>query len=220
MKLNNLIISLMVLLLGGTIFVSCQKDTCKEDYGYSKIYMPQAILSSGGTNNNYPVPSGTDTSTFNYKIDKQNQKVNIILGATVSGPSTDEYSVDIQVNNDTIQKMFASKTLDTASYKLMPASLYSIPTKLTVPAGQRGATFSLSLDIPTLKSSAYARKYLVLAVKLANPTKYTLDTALSTTIVIFDVNSMVIGPANEIKNKYILNPGSSFVASSMDAGGR
>ncbi|MDP4186701.1 MAG: DUF5013 domain-containing protein [Bacteroidota bacterium] len=210
----------MVLLLGGTIFVSCQKDACKEDYGYSKIYMPQAILKSGGVNNNFPVPSGTDTSTYNYKVDEQNQKVNIILGASVSGPSTDAYSVDVQVNNDTIQKMFLNKTMDSTSYKIMPASMYSVPTQLTVPAGQRGATFSLSVDIPALKSPAYAGKYMVLAVKLANPSKYTLDTALCTTIVILDVNAMVIGPANDITSKYILNPGSPFVASSMDAGGR
>ncbi|HEY4785182.1 MAG TPA: DUF5013 domain-containing protein [Bacteroidales bacterium] len=220
MKQHYILIAIMTFLFGGAIFFSCKKDDSKLDYGYSKIYMPQAINKSGGVNNNFPVPSGTDTSTFDYNVDTQNQKVNVILGAYLSGPAQDAYSVDVKVNNDTIQSMFNKKILDTALYKLMPASLYSLPSTLEVPAGKKGGTFSLAVDIPQIKASAYAGKYLVLAVKLDNPSKYQLDTAISTAIVILDVNSMVIGPANDITSKYILNPGNSFVASSMDAGGR
>ena len=195
---------------------SCKKDDSKLPYGFSKIYMPQAIYLSGGVNNNYPVPSGSDSSTYNYYLDTKSARLNVILGATLSGPSSGAYSVDIKVNNDTIQQLFDSKVMDTAVYKLMPASMYTIPTKLDVAQGSRSGTFDLSIDIGDLKSSDYVGKFLVLAVKIANPTQYALDTGLSTTIVVVDVNSLVIGPAIDITAQYILNPGNPFIASGMN----
>lgn len=217
---KNLIYILVGLLFGGMILVSCEKDASKDVFGFSKIYMPQAINKSGGVDNNFPVPSGTDTSTYNYTLDLTNQKLNVLLGASLSGPSNDGYSVEVKVNNDTIQKLFNKKVLDTAVYKLMPQSMYSLPSKLDVAAGKRGGSFSLTLDIPSIKASKYTGKFLVLAVKLDNPTKFELDTAVCTTLVVLDVNTMVIGPAVEITGQYLKNAGNPFVAASMDAGGR
>lgn len=205
-----------LLLLMMTTQFSCKKDDSKLPYGYSKIYMPQAIYLSGGINNNYPVPSGTDSSTYNYYLDTKASRLNVILGAAVSGPGTGGYSVDIQVDNDTIQQMLNANIYDTTLYKLMPASMYTIATRLDVAQGSRGGTFDCSIDIGDLKASAYAGKFLLLAVKLANPTKYTLDTALSTTIIVVDVNSLVIGPSVDITAQYILNPGNPFIASAMN----
>ena len=216
MKLTSIKILFFLIAGTGLIAISCSKDDSKKEYGYSKIYMPQAIIRSGGVDNNYLVPTGTDSSTFNYYIDSKTNKLSIILGTNLSGPSTDAYSVDIQVNNDTVQKMFANKILDTALYKLLPVSMYSLPTKLDVAQGARSGTFTLDVDIPQLKSSGYAGKFLVLAVKIANPTKYELNNAISTTIVIIDVNALVIGPAVDITAKYILNPGNPFIASAMN----
>jgi hypothetical protein len=196
--------------------VSCQKSDSEKDYGFSKIYMPQAIFKSGGTSNNYPVPSGTDSSTYNYQVDDKTKKLNVILGASLSGPGADAYSVDIKIDNDTIQKLFTTKVLDTALYKLMPAAMYSVPGNLVVNGGDRSGTFLLSIDIAQLKLDQYAGKYLVLAVKLANPSRYQLNTAISTTIVIVDVNALVIGPAVNVTSKYISNPGSPFVAAAMN----
>jgi hypothetical protein len=215
MRYNLIIINgLLVALTAATLF-SCRKDDSKTPYGFSRIYMPQAILQSGGVSNNYNVPSGTDSSTYNYSIDTKSSRLNVILGASLSGPASGAYSVGIQVNNDTIQQLFASKVLDTATYKLMPASMYTLPTQLSVAQGARSGTFDLGLDIGTLKSDSLAGKYLVLAVKIVNPTQYTLDTALSTTIVVVNVNSLVIGPAVNVTAQYVQNPGNPFVASAM-----
>lgn len=215
MKLN---IKIVLLFIGvtGIVWVSCRKDDSSKDYGFSKIYMPQAIFKSGGVNNNYPVPSGTDSSTYNYAVDNKDKKINIILGAAVSGPGSGAYHVDIKVDNDTIQQLFNNKVLDTGLYKLMPADMYSVPAGLDVAAGAKGGTFYLSVNIAQLKQDKYVGKYLVLAVKIANPTQYELNAALSTTIVIIDINALVIGPAVNITNKYMLNPGSPFVASAMN----
>lgn len=222
MKLNNISIVFLLLYIFFTALVSCRKDDSKREFGFSKIYMPQAILKSGGVNNNYPVPSGTDSSTYNYIVDTIDKKIDITLGAALSGPGAEAYSVDIIVDNDTIQALFNNKTLDTALYKLLPASMYTLPTSLNVPEDRKSGTFDLSIDIAQLKSNTYAGKYLVVAVKLVNSTKqetkYELNTALSTTIVVVDVNALVIGPAVNVTSQYILNPGNPFIAAGFMSG--
>jgi hypothetical protein len=178
--------------------------------------MPQSIFLSAGVNNNYPVPSGSDSSTYNYYLETKASKLNIVLGATLSGPGAGAYSVGIQVNNDTVRQLLAAGVYDSTVYKLMPASLYTLPTQLDVAQGAKSGTFDLSLDLGALKSAVYAGKFLLLAVKIVNPTRYTLDTALSTTVVIVDVNTLVIGPSVDITAQYILNPGNPFIASAMN----
>jgi hypothetical protein len=213
MKLN--LINYIFFIAALTGVCSCEKAASEKEVGFSKIYMPQAMFKSGGTSNNYPVPSGSDSSTYNYLVDPKEKKLNIILGAAVSGSGSSGFTVDIKADNDTLQQLFSNKLLDTALYKLMPASMYSLPNNLEVPAGSKTGTFYLSVDIGQLKQDKYIGKYLVLAVKLANPDKYELNGAISTTIVIIDVNAMVIGPAVNVTNTYILNSGSPFVSGVM-----
>lgn len=215
MKFNNITIGVLLLSIFFTGMISCEKDDSKMAYGFSKIYMPQAISLSAGVNNNYPVPSGTDSSTYNYYISSKDNKVNVILGTYLSGPAIEPYSVDISVDNDTVQQMFATQILDT-TYMLMPAGMYSLPARLDVTG--RSGTFDLAIDIAQLKSDTYKGKKLVLAVKIANPTKFELNPALSTTIVMVDVDALVIGPAINITSSYIKNPGNPFIAAAMQPG--
>ncbi len=180
-------------LLAGVIlfFNSCKKSDSDTDYGYAKIYLPQAINLSAGVNNNYPVPSGTDSTTYNYKIDAVNKKLNIILGVSVSGEAASAgYTVNIKTNSDTVNQLIANGTLD-ASTVLMPASIYSLPTQLSVLPGVRSNTFFLSVDIAQLKAN-YTGKKLALAVKLSEPTTYPLNESISTAIVIVNVNSLTL----------------------------
>ena len=218
MKLNNITTAFLLSAILSASLTSCRKDDSKKEFGFSKIYMPQAIAKSGGTNNLYPVPSGIDSSTYNYRVNTTDKKIDVILGATLSGPSTEAYSVDIKVNNDTVQRMLSTKVLD-STHMLMPASMYSLPTSLDVSKGSRSGTFNLAIDIAQLKMNTYAGKKLVLAVKLDNSTKaalkYELNPALSTTIVVVDVNALVIGPAVNITTQYIKNAGNPFVASAF-----
>lgn len=214
LKLVNHIFILAV--ITGTLLGSCEKAASEKDFGFSRIYMPQAIFKSGGATNNYPVPSGTDSSTYNYLLDSKEKKLNIILGAALSGSINNGFTVDIKVNNDTVQQLFTTKTLDTAIYKLMPASMYSLPSNIELEPGNLAGTFYLSVDIAVLKQDQYAGKFLVLAVQLANPDRYELNSAINTTLVIIDVNALVIGPAVNITSAYILNPGSPFVAAAMN----
>lgn len=171
-------------------FAGCKKADSEMSYGIAQIYIPQAINLSAGINNNYPVPSGTDSTTYNYKIDAVNKKLNVILGVSLSGKDASTgYTVDVKTNTDTVNQLIANQILD-ASTLLMPASIYSLPTQISVPAGGRGSTFYLSIDINQLKSSQYVGKKLALAVALNNPTGYPLQRTISTVIVIVNVSSL------------------------------
>ena len=217
MKLNKITGALLFAASG--LLWSCEKDASKEEYGFSRIYMPQAVVTNGGVSATYAIPSGTDSSTYNYVADRTAGKVNVILGAALSGPGSDAFSVSIGVDNDTIQKMFNAKVLDTAVYKLMPAAMYTLPTSLDVPQGAKKGTFMLSVDIPQLKLSTYRGKFLVLAVKLASKGgAYEVNSAIGTTIVTIDVNTLVIGPAVNVTNTYLKNPGSPFIANGFQSG--
>ncbi|EHQ28127.1 DUF5013 domain-containing protein [Mucilaginibacter paludis] len=220
MKFKNTLWFAVAVIVSALQISSCKKDASQLSYGFSMIYMPQSILKSGGVNNNYPVPSGTDSSTYNYVVDQTKGKVNVILGVSVSGPGKDGYGVDIKTNSDTVRQLFTSGVIDTVTYKLMPDAMYTLPSHIDIASGSTAGTFYLSIDLATIKKAQYTGKKMVLAVSIANPSKYALNKALATTIVIIDVDALVIGPANDITSKYIQNPGNNFIASSMDAGGR
>jgi hypothetical protein len=148
------------------------------------------VIRSGGINNQYPVPTGTDSSTWNYSIDKAKGKLNITLGASLSGPGLEAYGVDIKVNNDTIQKLFNAKLLDPATNVIMPSTMFTIPGNLEVAKGKRSGFFTLSIDYALLKSAIYRNKFLLVSIGFSNARTYELNTALSSAIVVVDVSKI------------------------------
>ncbi len=190
MKRVKIIIQRSMILTALVFFFGCTKDDARMDYGFTKIYMPQSVIRSGGTNNQYPVPTGTDSSTWNYSIDKAKGKLNITLGASLSGPGVDAYSVDIKVNNDTIQKLLNAKLLDPATNVIMPSSMFSIPSSLEVAQGKRSGFFTLSIDYALLKSTTYRNKFLLVTIGFSNAKTYELNAPLSSAIVVVDVSKI------------------------------
>lgn len=197
---------------------ACKKDA--DSYGIANIYMPQALNVSGGINANYAVPTGTDSSTYNYSIDASTGKLNIILGvAQASTYKSEGYSVNIVTDADTIALLKFNSILDNTTI-LMPASLYTLPASVSVPAGQSAATFSLGLDIEQLKSSEYEGKKLALAVKIQSTGKFAVASNAAVTIVIVDVDALVIGPSKDISAQYLKNTSTPFTVAGMHSGGR
>lgn len=166
---------------------ACNKADSELDYGTTTIYMPQAVIRSGGVNNQYPVPTGTDSSTWNYAIDAAKSRIDISMGAALSGPGSEAFTVEVRANTDTIQQLLAAGVFNPATHVLMPASMYTMPVKVDGVKGARAGFFKLSVDYKALKSAAYAGKFLLLAVKFANPTTYQLNSPLSSAIVVVDV---------------------------------
>ena len=216
--MKRISINLLCILLCTVFILSCNKQD--EEYGIPNIYMPQAVNISGGINANYPVPSGTDSSNYNYILDKEKNKVNVILGVARSGMQAgNAFTVNIVTNTDTVNYLVTGGVMG-ANSMLMPASMYTLPSSVDVAAGQRGETFDLSLDIEELKKPEYAGKKLVLAVSIQSTGKYTVAAASATTIVTVDVDALVIGPAVDVTSSYLKNTGQPFIAAAMSSGGR
>lgn len=196
--------------------LACQKED--KSYGIPNIYMPQAINATGGISANYVVPAGTDSSTYNYKLDAGS--IHITLGAARSSTTaSDGFSVDILTDPDTIALLQFNNILDNTTL-LMPAGIYTLPAALTVPAGKSEGTFSLSINIDSLKAPVYVGKKLALAVRLKSNGQYTIAPNAATTIVIVDVDALVIGPSADITTVYLRNTSTPFTAAGMAPGGR
>lgn len=182
MKAIFKIISVGALAAASVIFYSCDEPASEQEWGIAKVYMPQASLQSG-SNHNYVVPSGTNGFNKNYIID--NNSLNVVLGVYRSGLQPLEgFSVDIGTRADTVNQLLSDGVL--ADAILLPEDAYELPATISVPGGQREATFYLSINREKLQADhpEAAGMDLVLAVNIANPSRYELNQSLSTTIVI------------------------------------
>ena len=173
--------------------ISCEPKDSDQPYGNTQIYIPQSTV-SGGISLTYLVPSGYDTSTFNYRIDSLGNKVNVYLGVICSGKqqAVNGYSVTVAVRTDTINQLITNGQLktDAKPIVLLPSSAYSLPSTITVPGGQYASNFYLSIDKTQLKT--YAGKKVALCVTIANPSNYTLSTQNNQVIILIDVDALKI----------------------------
>lgn len=175
-------IKTVLLLLVLSMLTSCQKGDGDEDYGFAYVYMPQAMI-AGGLDNKYNVPSGSGESSYNFKV--HDGKLNVILGVLRSGKLSDKaYSVDIKAFET------SSEILSAVDGIAMPASIYSLPPTITVPADKSGESFFLSVDEAALKSEAYNGKKLVLTIEISNPSNFELSDTGTSVVVIIDVDSV------------------------------
>jgi hypothetical protein len=175
-----------LLLLGVGLVAGCRKDKGNDlVFGHTAIYMPQA-LQSGGINLTYQVPSGLDTATRNYVIEPGGKTLDVILGVSRSGMQAPEgFSVDVSADPDTIAAAIQSGVLQAVS---LPEKSYVLPQSVSVSSGQTEATFYLQVNIDQLKQ--FAGQKVALAVKVTNPSRYTLNTDFCETIVVIDVDAL------------------------------
>ena len=160
---------------------SCAKGDGDKDYGVEKVYIPQS-MADGGITNVYKVPSGEGEYTYNFKIEEET--VEVYLGVLRSGKQSGEaFTVDVVVNDETTASQAAALKAEA-----MDASLYTLPSEVSVAAGKNSATFHLSLNKAALKEKA--GKKLVLCIGLANPTKYELSEKASEVTVLVDVDAL------------------------------
>jgi hypothetical protein len=165
---------------------SCDNGYNNASFGYNYIYMPQATV-TGGLNINYTVPTGLDSATYNYQIDSVNHKLNVFLGVSVSGEQANTgFTVKVTANKDTTNQIISGGSI--ANAILLPDSIYTLPSSVTVPAGKHSASFNLSINSIALKG--YAGKTALLTVQLSNPTNYIFNTKYNKTVVVINVSSL------------------------------
>ena len=180
-RLNSLLLILMVM----TIFTACEKDISEEKIGIENVYIPQSI-SASTSDNNYAVPGNINYGDAkNFKDDEASNKVLIFLGVAKSGKEdTQPFTVDISSRADTINQLITKG----ASFLLLPSTAYTLPSTVSLAAGQSSTTFNMVIDKPTLKT--YAGKKVAVCVTLSNPSKYTLNDKTKKVIIIIDVNAL------------------------------
>lgn len=174
-----------IILLTALIYISCEKGDNEKEWGLSKIYMPQASIKDGGTTHNYPVPLNNGIN--NYILDSVNNTIEIPLGVYRSGLEVlSSYSVKIGAYVDTTNQIITAGSISKAI--LLPSELYSLPTDISVPAGEREAIFYLTIDRKKLIENypQYYKNKLAIVIGISDPSKYELNESLSKTIVIVD----------------------------------
>lgn len=185
------VVALMVV-MALIVLVGCENNDSETLFGYSKIYIPQSTV-SGGQNLHYLVPTGANKDTYNYKVDTLGNKVNVYLGVTRSGLETaDAYSVNIETRTDTINTLISNGLINltpsTIPVVLLPEAAYTLPAKVSVPAGQYATSFYLTIQLDVLKT--YAGKKVALCVTIKNPTKYILSTTNDRVIILINVDAL------------------------------
>lgn len=179
----NKIPMMCCLILVNLIMLSCEKDDNKIEWGFAKIYMPQASILNGGLiNNDYPVPLNNNASTKNYKLDEANNILSVYLGVYRSGlQKLESYSVHVAADSAATAAYVTGKS----NMAALPSDAYTLPGIVTIPSGERETTFYLTVDLNKLGADL-SSKSIVLVVGISNPSKYELNESLSKTTVIID----------------------------------
>lgn len=202
-------ILLFAFTLLATMLAGCEKGDSEKDYGFAKIYMPQATIT--GLDNSYPVPNnGTNpigTST-KYNCFYADGILNINLGVVRAGSIADAkaFSVNVEISQDETDARITK--LGTAVAAQLPSEVYQLPASVNVEAGKNTGSFYLSVNLRQLALSSaslkgnHVWKKLVLGVKITNPTNYELSDKNTSVVTIIDLNSNSWDTVDDIRTLF------------------
>lgn len=186
----NTIIKLFVAVFSLVVVFSCAKGDGDADYGNCLIYIPQATQ-SGGTGNQYNVPSGEGPYTYNFRI--EDDRILAMLGVSRSGKyAAKAYSVDVVEDLEASEEFIANTPVaaDGKSYMVMPKEMRSFPPTISVPDGSVESSFYVEISRKEMSGPEYDTKILVLTLKLQNPTVYELAAENTEVTVLLDTDAM------------------------------
>lgn len=179
----NLIIGLLIVLS----FSACESDK-DISWGYSKLYMPQAIMQSAGLNNNFVVKVNLTNTT----------DTGVVVGLYRSGlEQLESVSVDLAINADTLTQAIniANQAGSSSLYniyktaRLLPTEYYQLPSKIELKDGFRETSVNLVIRRSELNNDAFFKttgNRYILPVYISNPTRYELNKQLSLTMFVFE----------------------------------
>lgn len=177
------------------ILAGCEPSDANKDYGFPKIYIPQATVT--GMDNSYPIPNGPLDQNKTYVCNFKDGKLNIALGVVRAGALAKEkaFTVDLKVcESETDRKIAELESNGTPAAEL-PVNLCTIPDKISVKEGENTGTCYVTVDLQELAKQASSLlvdskyKSLVLGLEIANPTAYELAETNTKVIVVLDLNS-------------------------------
>ena len=187
---------LKILLTGLAVaLIACGKEDANKDYGFARVYIPQATVT--GIDNSYPIPMGPfgQNSKFTCTYDGASDRLDIVVGVIRSGYFAVQqgYSVNLGAS----ATLTAEKVAEIGGVEL-PSAVCTIPGSITVPDGESGATTKVGVDLKALSgqratfydSGAY--KTLVLALEISNlqaPADYSLADQYTSVVILLDLGS-------------------------------
>ncbi len=192
MRKNLLLLALAALAFA---FTGCEPTDANKDYGFAKVYIPQATVT--GMDNSYPIPLGPFGQNTSYTCYYEDGKLYIALGVVRAGALEEEkgFTVDLVASKAETDKKVKALTGGGTAAVEMPSDVYELPAKIEVPAGDNTGTCYMSVDLKKLsdnRASIFAEgKYanLVLGLEIKNPTEYELADKNTSVVVVLDLNS-------------------------------
>jgi len=195
---------------------ACQQNDATMDYGYAKVYIPQATVT--GLDNSYPIPSGPfyQNSVYTCAYDKQSGILKIALGVIRSGYLNEQKAFSVNLAAcpaETSRKLTEYSEKGTPAAEL-PSSVCTVPSKISVEAGSNGGTCYVEVDMKALaaqKASLFdgtQYKLLVMGLEITNPTLYELADNYTSVVIVLDLNSehwdsvAADKPESEIRNLF------------------
>lgn len=177
------------------MLISCGESDTEKDYGFPKIYIPQATIT--GLDNSYPVPNGPFGQSTTYNCFYKDGVLNVVLGVVRAGyiANAKEFSVNIEISQDETDMKVSQLNESGKAAMQLPSGSYQLPANLNVDAGKNTGTFYLSVNLRELANSSASLvegnkwKMLVLAIKITNPSNYELSDQNTSVVVIIDLNS-------------------------------
>ena len=178
--INNIKYLLSLTLLAITI-VSCQYQAIADaTYPEQGVYIPAA---KSGI---YTIDNVAATNApFRYVMDNVNNKIIIPIGVYRYGISNKgDITVNISLNNDTVNKLITAGSLLTTDL-VLPADKYTLPTAIQLQNGVECADMQLTLDVPFLLANPGKR--FVLGVTIASNDSKS-NPLLNTAVVVINTN--------------------------------
>ena len=189
-----------LLLIALVALTSCGKDDATMDYGFPKVYIPQATVT--GLDNSYPIPLGPfyRNSTYSCSYDSASGKLGIALGVIRSGylAKQQAFTVDLGVCREQTDRKLAEYASAGTPAAELSQSVCTIPGKISVEEGNNGGTCTVEVDLKALASqraSLYVDgvyKLLVLGLEISNisgPGWYELADNYTSVVIVLDLGS-------------------------------
>lgn len=189
-----------LLFVAAVALAACRKEDANKDYGFPKVYIPQATVT--GIDNTYPIPLGPfyRNSVYTCAYDRQSGKLEIVLGVIRSGYFAKQpaYSVSLGVSDTETSRKLEEYAKAGTPAAALSTSLCTIPGSISVPEGESGATCKIGVDLRALsqqRASIYedgTYKLLVLGLEISRiqgPAEYTLADQYTSVAVVLDLGS-------------------------------
>jgi hypothetical protein len=160
------------------MIASCEKPATEEEWGFSILYIPQAIVQSGGHDNNFYIELNASSSP----------DTSIVVGLYRSGLApVENVTVDLSIDADTLARAISAGLITNAV--LLDPMYYELPATLSLDKGKRSNYDFILIHKELLWNDPEPDdRRFILPVRISNPTLYELSEDLSLCMFVFTRN--------------------------------